>query len=149
MQCPKCPGKLETKTYGRKITVHRCDQCGGLFCKPDVLMEMKREWMSEIVLDTGSRQVGQQHNVMGDIDCPECGIRTDIEAFAGHKQYLHKENCTLAKRCESCGVQLEGYDENEEHPQHLKGCRLADISDSEEPDADLRWSGESSSDDED
>ena len=47
MRCPKCPGTLEQKTYGRKITVHRCSDCGGLWCKPEVLLEMKREWMSE------------------------------------------------------------------------------------------------------
>jgi Zn-finger nucleic acid-binding protein len=31
MQCPKCPGTLEPRTYGRKITVHRCTECGGLW----------------------------------------------------------------------------------------------------------------------
>ena len=39
MDCPKCAGTLEKKTYGRKITVHRCSDCKGLWCKSEVLME--------------------------------------------------------------------------------------------------------------
>ncbi len=77
MRCPKCPGTMEVKTYGRKIKVHRCADCGGLFCKPDVLLEMKREWMSEIVLDSGDAKVGEKHDAMGDINCPECGVLMD------------------------------------------------------------------------
>lgn len=74
MQCPKCPGTLEPKTYGRKITVHRCSDCGGLWCKPEVLVEMKREWMSDAVLDAGDPRRGREQNKIGDIECPECGI---------------------------------------------------------------------------
>ena len=74
MQCPKCPGQMEVKTYGRKITVHRCNQCAGLFCDPEVLQEMKREWMSEVVLDTGDTDLGRAHNQVEDITCPACGI---------------------------------------------------------------------------
>ena len=92
MRCPKCPGRLETKTYGRKIIVHRCEDCAGLFCKPDVLMEMKREWMSEIVLDTGSVKVGHQHNSVGDIDCPECGIPMD-KTFDASQKHIWFEQC--------------------------------------------------------
>ena len=28
LECPKCPGELLPKTYGRKIQVHRCSNCG-------------------------------------------------------------------------------------------------------------------------
>jgi Zn-finger nucleic acid-binding protein len=93
MQCPKCPGTLESKTYGRKIALHRCDRCGGLFCKPDVLLEMKREWMSEVVLDSGSAKVGEELNKLDDIQCPECGI--GIEKVADPKQtHIWFESCT-------------------------------------------------------
>ena len=92
MKCPKCPGTMESKTYGRKIAVHRCNECGGLFCKPDVLLEMKREWMSEVVLDSGSAKVGQELNKLGDINCPECGIQ--MEKAADAKQtHIWFESC--------------------------------------------------------
>jgi uncharacterized protein len=77
MRCPKCPGTLEPKTYGRKITVQRCTDCGGLFCKPAVLVEMKKEWMADAVLDTGDAKLGQALNKLDDVNCPECGTRMD------------------------------------------------------------------------
>ena len=101
MQCPKCPGKMEIKTYGRKITVHRCDQCAGLFCDPEVLREMKREWMSEVVLDTGDSDVGRQFNKVEDINCPSCGIPM-------LKSTDNKQTHIWFERCEQCeGIYLD------------------------------------------
>jgi Zn-finger nucleic acid-binding protein len=92
MQCPKCPGTLEQKTYGRKITAHRCSDCGGLWCKPEVLLEMKREWMSEAVLDSGDPKIGQALNQLDDIKCPECGI--DMDKTMDEKQFhIWYETC--------------------------------------------------------
>lgn len=71
MPCPKCPGTLETRTYGRKISVYRCSECGGLWCKPESLLEMKREWMSEAVLDSGDPKLGKALDRIDDICCPE------------------------------------------------------------------------------
>jgi len=76
MKCPKCDGDMVAKTYGRRISLNRCANCQGLFVKPDVLMEMKQEWMSE-VLDMGDRAVGRKLNAVDDIDCPECGTHMD------------------------------------------------------------------------
>lgn len=92
MQCPKCPGTLEEKTYGRKITVRRCSDCGGLWCKPDVLLEMKKEWMSEAVLDSGDPKVGEALDQLDDIKCPEDG--TLMEKVADEKQiHIWYESC--------------------------------------------------------
>ena len=92
MQCPKCEGTLESKTYGRKITVHRCDQCAGLWCRPEVLVEMKREWMSEAVLDSGDPGVGRSMNEVDDIACPECG--TPMDKATDEKQtHIWYETC--------------------------------------------------------
>ena len=101
MQCPKCPGKMEVKTYGRKITLHRCNQCAGLFCEPDVLREMKREWMSEVVLDTGDIDIGRQFNKVEDINCPACGIPMQ-------KTMDNKQTHIWFESCEQCeGIYLD------------------------------------------
>ena len=92
MQCPKCPGTLEPKTYGRKITIHRCSDCAGLWTKPEVLLEMKREWMSEAVLDSGDPKVGQEQNKVSDIQCPECGVTMD-KAFDERQTHIWYESC--------------------------------------------------------
>ena len=78
MQCPKCPGTLEEKTYGRKISIHRCTDCGGLWCKPDVLLEMKKEWMSEAVLDSGDPKLGDALDKLDNIKCPEDGCEGEL-----------------------------------------------------------------------
>jgi ribosomal protein L37AE/L43A len=84
---------MEIKTYGRKITLHQCNECGGLFCKPDVLLEMKREWMSDIVLDSGDRRLGQQFNVLGDINCPECGVPMQ-KTYDRRQTHIWFESCS-------------------------------------------------------
>lgn len=92
MRCPKCPGTLEPKTYGRKITIHRCSDCGGLLCKPETLLEMKREWMSEAVLDAGDPRMGKALDKLGDIKCPECD--TVMDKTADERQtHIWYESC--------------------------------------------------------
>lgn len=92
MQCPKCPGEMQTQTYGRKITIHRCCECGGIFCQPDVLLEMRREQMSEIVLDSGDPKVGGRLDKIGDINCPECGIAMD-KTYDKNQTHIWYEQC--------------------------------------------------------
>lgn len=74
MDCPKCSGVMETKLYGPKISLDRCSQCFGLFVAPDVLVEMRREWMVEAFLDIGHPKVGREYDKIDDIECPECHV---------------------------------------------------------------------------
>ncbi len=83
---------MELRTYGRKIQLHRCGECFGLFCQPDVLLEMKREWMSEIVLDSGDPKLGRQLDKIEDIDCPACGIPMD-KSYDAHQKHIWFESC--------------------------------------------------------
>lgn len=78
MQCPKCQSAMEDKTYGAKITIQRCSQCHGLFCKPHVLSEMREEWMADAVLDVGDPRIGKQYDKIEDINCPECDSKMDM-----------------------------------------------------------------------
>lgn len=72
MLCPKCSGELAPQTYKDAITVHRCGDCAGLFCKPEMLAQMKQEWLSEAVLDIGDPKVGRALNEIANVHCPEC-----------------------------------------------------------------------------
>ncbi len=100
MQCPKCPGTLEEKTY-RKITARRCSDCGGLWCKPDVVSNMKKEWMSEAVLDSGDPKLQPGDALasllgtstrLDEIECPE--DKTLMEKVADEKQtHIWYESC--------------------------------------------------------
>ena len=65
---------------------------GGLFCKPEVLLEMKREWMSDIVLDFGDAKLGQKLNELGDISCPECSVAMD-KTYDSYQRHIWFEAC--------------------------------------------------------
>ena len=84
MQCPKCAGTLEVKTYGADISIHRCDRCHGMFCDPATLALMKQDWMSEAVLDTGDPAIGEIMDKWDEIKCPVCNL--DMEKTADQNQ---------------------------------------------------------------
>ena len=92
MQCPKCEGTLEPKTYGRKITIHRCTECKGLWCKPETLILMQKEWMADAVLDSGDPSVGKEYNKVDEINCPECGEQMDKSSDA-RQTHIWFETC--------------------------------------------------------
>jgi Zn-finger nucleic acid-binding protein len=71
LDCPKCTGLLSLQTYSDHITLHRCGTCHGLWCHPESLTNMKEEWMSEAVLDTGDPAVGSRLNRAVNISCPD------------------------------------------------------------------------------
>ncbi|MEM9621979.1 MAG: zf-TFIIB domain-containing protein [Pseudomonadota bacterium] len=96
MNCPKCTGQLQPQSYGDNINVHRCDVCAGLWCKPDALLNMKRQWMAEAALDVGDPRVGQQLDRVDDIDCPEGHgrLKKSVDPKQTHIWY---------EECETCG----------------------------------------------
>jgi len=91
MQCPKCQNQMPEKIYGPKIVINRCEGCGGLFIKKNMLEELKEEWSSDW-LDSGEVGTGKQHNQITDIDCPGC--HTPMDHIADEKQtHIHLESC--------------------------------------------------------
>lgn len=73
MDCPKCCKLMETVEFGTDIKVMRCTGCSGLFCKAHTLQQLREEWLSDSVLDTGSPALGAKHNEKRNIACPDCG----------------------------------------------------------------------------
>ena len=55
-------------------------------------MEMKREWMSEIVLDSGNARRGKELDALGDINCPDCGIPME-KSFDSYQRHIWFEVC--------------------------------------------------------
>ena len=94
MQCPKCDGEMIVKNYGRKISVNRCADCMGLFAMPEVLLEMKSEWMAE-GLEAGDPKVGRKLNEVEDISCPNPSAKMDKVA---DEQQTH----IWYERCPDC-----------------------------------------------
>ncbi len=96
MNCPKCSGVLEPKTYGESIAVHRCNQCAGLWCQPSVVVAMKREWMAEAALDIGDPKIGAKLDSIENVQCP-----------IGHGPMLktadEKQTHIWYEACETCG----------------------------------------------
>ena len=79
MDCPKCQGSMKRYTYGRHISILRCETCFGLFCDPEVVSVMKKEWMSE-VLDVGDPGIGQKFDRVYAATCPVCSIALENKA---------------------------------------------------------------------
>ena len=77
MVCPKCSNPMETVEYGTDIKVMRCTACCGLYCEQQTLHQLRDEWLSDTVLDTGSAAMGAKHNEMLDITCPGCSATMD------------------------------------------------------------------------
>ena len=96
MDCPKCTGLLERKTFGDHIALHRCNSCFGLWCKPEALSRLKSEWMSEAVVDVGSPQVGQKLNRLDNISCPE-GHGPMVRQADDEQRHVWFEECPVCK----------------------------------------------------
>jgi Zn-finger nucleic acid-binding protein len=69
MECPKCQGDLEEKTF-TTIRYHRCDQCGGVMMTPDMVRRAKQTIRSYEIIDVGSARRGRKFNRVEEIDCP-------------------------------------------------------------------------------
>lgn len=75
MDCPKCHSPMEElslNTIKGKVIVDRCTQCKGLWFDLGEAELLKKQWMSDYI-DSGSRRVGREHNLIRDINCPKCG----------------------------------------------------------------------------
>lgn len=91
MECPKCEGSLEARTFGGRYQVHRCSDCHGLWAHRDVLPEMKKQWMSDAVFDSGDPGRGRELDARPG-KCPECG--EPLARIADQKQkHIHLDVC--------------------------------------------------------
>lgn len=57
--------------------MQRCTGCGGIFCSPQALVELKTAWKAEVALDSGDPKLGRSFDVVDDLSCPGCGATMD------------------------------------------------------------------------
>ena len=95
MECPKCLGRMQEVSYGHKIRINRCENCYGLFCKPDMIKEMLDEWMADEILDCGNKKIGREFDKIDNIDCPVCRVKMD-KIFDKKQTHIWMESC---KKC--------------------------------------------------
>ena len=96
LDCPKCDGELETKTYD-EISVQRCNNCNGLLIEAEMLDKMKDELKVEKFLDIGSAWGGRKFNKVEDIECPLCKIEmTRLED--PEQTHIWMETCPICHR---------------------------------------------------
>ncbi len=88
MQCPKCEFEMEPVSYGREYTVHRCNDCKGLWFPEKSYAQLKQEWMSQF-LDIGDPKVGKEYNKKTNILSPVTGkkMKTVADKKQPHIQY--------------------------------------------------------------
>ena len=90
MDCPKCSGRMEPVTFD-DIEINRCTACGGMWF--DLLEhEHLRDRRGSEAVDTGSTSLGREHNKIGDIDCPKCGVRM-LKMVDAHQPHIWYEMC--------------------------------------------------------
>lgn len=89
-------------TLSGGIAIDRCTQCKGLWFDIGEAEALKDKWMSDYI-DDGDPDVGKEHNLIRDINCPRCGNQMDLlsdplqkhiqyEACADHGMYFDAAN---------------------------------------------------------
>ncbi|MCX2982314.1 hypothetical protein EYC98_15735 [Halieaceae bacterium IMCC14734] len=74
VSCPKCGESFETRSIAGGSELQRCSHCLGLFVAPEVLWQMRQQWMTEAFIDVGHPSLGRHYNPIDDIECPDCHI---------------------------------------------------------------------------
>lgn len=81
------------KVSFESIEVDRCTQCQGIWFDEFEKDQLKARKGSERI-DVGDPQLGQEHNLIGDVDCPVCHTR--MTKMVDRKQsHIWYESCPV------------------------------------------------------
>jgi len=93
MQCPKCQGNLQSKTFST-LRYHRCDDCGGIMMTPDMVRKAKRTIRAYDIIDVGSSGTGRRFNKHADVRCPFCEDQPAMNRMQDPEQtHIQLEQC--------------------------------------------------------
>ena len=90
MRCPKCRCDMEQIDVDGTI-IDRCTSCSGIwFDEGEVEALSNKE--AAAVIDTGTTDIGKQHNVIDDYQCPRCGGQMEKKVDP-QQQHIWYETC--------------------------------------------------------
>ena len=94
LNCPKCKGELEPRSYGDNISLSQCNKCKGLFIPAGATHKILESWSAKENPDTGSIELGKRFDKVNDIKCPKCNIPMDrIQDL--DQPHIWTENCSV------------------------------------------------------
>lgn len=98
MECPKCQGDLQAKTFST-LQYHRCDGCGGIMMTPTMVRKAKQTIRAYDIMDVGSPRKGKKLNQMEDIQCPFCADGPTMSKVQDPDQvHIELEQCPRCER---------------------------------------------------
>lgn len=98
MECPKCQGDLQAKTFA-SLKYHRCGDCGGIMMEHDMVRRAKKTLKAYEIMDVGSPRKGRQLNTVGDIACPFCQDQPAMNKIRDPDQsHIWLEQCPQCER---------------------------------------------------
>lgn len=98
MECPKCQGDLQSKTFST-LRYHRCEDCGGIMMTPDMVRKAKQTIRAYDIMDVGSPGTGRRMNRLTDIGCPFCEDRPVMNKMPDPEQtHIVLEQCPKCER---------------------------------------------------
>lgn len=98
MECPKCHGDLQAKTFA-SLKYHRCDECGGIMMTPTMVRKAKQTIRAYDIMDVGSPRKGRRLNRLEDIQCPFCADGPVMDKVQDPEQvHIQLEQCPKCER---------------------------------------------------
>lgn len=98
MECPKCQGDLQSKTFST-LRYHRCEDCGGIMMTPDMVRKAKQTIRAYDIMDVGSPGMGRRLNKITDIVCPFCEDGPVMNRMPDPQQtHIWVEQCPSCER---------------------------------------------------
>ena len=98
MQCPKCQGELQAKTFA-SLRYHCCNVCDGIMMTPAMVRKAKQTIRAYEIMDVGSSRKGKQLNKVTNVRCPFCPDQPAMNKVQDPEQtHILLEQCPKCER---------------------------------------------------
>ena len=93
LHCPKCSSPMEPVEFSN-VTVDRCLACEGIWFDGVAHRDLKKIRGAEAI-DTGSVELGREHDKMVGVNCPVCGAVMEVRPDL-YQPHIHYDVCPQA-----------------------------------------------------